>query len=88
MRRKGSLSALIVSIFVVVFVITLSIMTVVSSGKVEAKVITWKFSTAEPPNGLLTECFRWWCEEVERRTGGRLKVKLYVSEQLCGSCAA
>lgn len=42
-----------------------------------AKPIVLKFAENEPPQSMFTQTRRWWAEEIERRTGGKVKIKLY-----------
>lgn len=48
----------------------------------EEKPIVLKFATFQPELGLDHLPIRWWIKEVEERTHGRLKVKMYWGEQL------
>jgi TRAP-type C4-dicarboxylate transport system substrate-binding protein len=67
-------------------VITLSIMLI--CGKAEAaadKPVVWKFATFVPAIGMDSVPPNWWAKEVEERTGGRLKIKFYWSEQLASA---
>jgi len=41
------------------------------------KQIVLKFAELEPPPSLFTKTREWWASEIERRTGGRLKIKIY-----------
>jgi TRAP-type C4-dicarboxylate transport system substrate-binding protein len=51
----------------------------------EKKVFHWKFSShASPGSKALSLCQQWWAEQVEKRSNGRIKVKIYWAEELCG----
>ena len=86
MTKMRIFSALIMSVFVVVFVATLSVMTVATYGEAEAgqKVFQWKLAMSEPPNNLFYMTIARWARELERRSGGRVQIKQYHSGQLCG----
>jgi TRAP-type C4-dicarboxylate transport system substrate-binding protein len=49
------------------------------------KVIQWKFSSYEPPISMYLEAQKWWINEMEKRSGGRIKIKLYTLDQLCSA---
>lgn len=49
------------------------------------KVIQWKLSTFEPAISVMTEGQKWWANEIERRSNGRLKIKIYLQNQLCSA---
>jgi TRAP-type C4-dicarboxylate transport system substrate-binding protein len=36
-----------------------------------------KFANLEPPHSVFTKMFQWWATEIEKRTGGRLKIEMY-----------
>lgn len=41
--------------------------------------VVLNFANLEPPPSVFTKAFQWWADEIEKRTGGRLKIKLYSS---------
>ena len=51
----------------------------------ERKVFHWKFSShSAPGNKMLAPCQIWWAEQVEKRSNGQIKVKMYWVDELCG----
>jgi TRAP-type C4-dicarboxylate transport system substrate-binding protein len=51
----------------------------------EKKVFHWKFSSHVPPgNKLLGACQTWWSEQIEKRSEGQIKIKMYWIDELCG----
>lgn len=46
------------------------------------KVVTLSFTEVGPPVGLKLQWDKWFCDEMEKRTNGRVKVKLYFAETL------
>ena len=51
----------------------------------EKKVFNWKFSShASPGTKALAPCQLWWAEQVEKRSNGQIKVKMYWVDELCG----
>lgn len=51
----------------------------------KAKVIKWKFSSYEPPVSMYLEVQKWWINQLEKRSKGRLKIRLYTLNELCGA---
>jgi TRAP-type C4-dicarboxylate transport system substrate-binding protein len=51
----------------------------------EQKIFQWKFSShTSPGSKALPPCQRWWAEQIEKRSNGRIKVKIYWVDELCG----
>ena len=51
----------------------------------EKKVFNWKFSShVTPGNKTLGGAQIWWAQELERRSNGQIKVKMYWLDELCG----
>jgi TRAP-type C4-dicarboxylate transport system substrate-binding protein len=51
----------------------------------EQKVFHWKFSShTNPGNKSLGLGQLWWAEQVEKRSNGQIKVKMYWLDELCG----
>jgi len=51
----------------------------------EKKVFYWKFSShSAPGNKMLAPCQIWWCEQIEKRSEGQIKIKMYWVDELCG----
>jgi TRAP-type C4-dicarboxylate transport system substrate-binding protein len=51
----------------------------------EKKVFHWKFSShSAPGNKMLAPCQLWWCEQIEKRSEGQIKIKMYWVDELCG----
>ena len=51
----------------------------------EQKVFHWKFSShTSSGNKSLAPWQFWWREQVEKRSNGRIKVKIYWTDELCG----
>jgi TRAP-type C4-dicarboxylate transport system substrate-binding protein len=49
------------------------------------KVFNWKFAShTSPASTSLGPCQRWWCEQVEKRSNGRIKAKMYWVNEVCG----
>jgi TRAP-type C4-dicarboxylate transport system substrate-binding protein len=49
------------------------------------KVFHWKFSNhVSPGNKAAAPSLLWWAEQVEKRSNGRIKVKMYWIDELCG----
>jgi TRAP-type C4-dicarboxylate transport system substrate-binding protein len=54
-------------------------------GSALSKQFNWKFHSYVPPaNKALAVGQRWWCEQVDKRSKGELKVKMYWVGQLVG----
>jgi len=69
--------------FILVVVVSFFLLTELSrAASSEAKPITLSFSEVGPPAGLKAVWDQWFCDEVEKRTNGRVKVKLYFAETL------
>ena len=52
---------------------------------VEKKVFHWKFSShTSPGNKSVGASQSWWVEQVEKRSNGQIKVKMYWVDELCG----
>jgi TRAP-type C4-dicarboxylate transport system substrate-binding protein len=43
----------------------------------KAKPVLFKYANVEPPPSVITKAFKWWAAEIEKRTGGRLKIEVY-----------
>lgn len=83
MARKG-LMIFLASVCLASLLVAMSIVGVCDSARAEkSKVIHWKFSSYEPPISLYLEAQKWWIDQVEKRSKGRLKIKLYTLNQLC-----
>ncbi|OPY89478.1 MAG: Lactate-binding periplasmic protein precursor [Syntrophaceae bacterium PtaU1.Bin231] len=51
----------------------------------EQKVFQWKFSTwAASGNKITTPSQKWWADEVEKRSKGRIKIRMYYVDELNG----
>jgi TRAP-type C4-dicarboxylate transport system substrate-binding protein len=51
----------------------------------EGKVFNWKFSSwSASGNTLATPFHKWWISEVEKRSKGRIKIKIYYVDELNG----
>ncbi|RJQ59924.1 MAG: hypothetical protein C4530_08570 [Desulfobacteraceae bacterium] len=51
----------------------------------EQKVFNWKFAShTNPGNKSLGPCQLWWSEQIEKRSNGRIKVKMYWVDEICG----
>jgi TRAP-type C4-dicarboxylate transport system substrate-binding protein len=46
------------------------------------KAAQWKFSSIEPPVSLFLEVQKWWIKELEKRSGGRVNIKIYTLNEL------
>jgi TRAP-type transport system periplasmic protein len=49
------------------------------------KPLTLKFANVFPENTFFSQHHKWWADEVEKRTGGRVKVQIYWVESLVKS---
>ncbi|MFQ5829274.1 MAG: C4-dicarboxylate TRAP transporter substrate-binding protein [Candidatus Methylomirabilia bacterium] len=49
---------------------------------VAAQNYTFKYSDIGPPRGPRAQSLMWWADEMEKRTGGRVKVKFFWSQSL------
>jgi len=86
MRKKSLLHAALLSgIFLVVFIFVFILEFSGTATAAEKGVITWKFSShTSPSSKSLAPPQRWWCEQVEKRSNGRLKVKMYWVDEING----
>ena len=51
----------------------------------EQKVFNWKYSSYTSSGAKsVAPCQRWWAEQVEKRSNGQIKVKIYWVDELCG----
>ena len=50
-----------------------------------APTLQWRLNTHAAPTQNLAEGARWWAAEVERRTGGRVEIEVFVAGALYGS---
>jgi len=51
----------------------------------EKKIFNWKFSShTNPGNKSIAPCQLWWCQEIEKRSGGQIKVRMYWTDELNG----
>ncbi|RJQ51718.1 MAG: hypothetical protein C4530_19785 [Desulfobacteraceae bacterium] len=51
----------------------------------EKKVFNWKFSSHTTPGSKsLAPCQLWWAEQIEKRSKGEIKIKMYWVDELCG----
>jgi TRAP-type transport system periplasmic protein len=51
----------------------------------EKRVFQWKFSShTSPGNKSVGFSQSWWAEEVEKRSNGQIKIKMYWVDELCG----
>jgi TRAP-type C4-dicarboxylate transport system substrate-binding protein len=51
----------------------------------EKKVFNWKFSSHTTPGSKsLAPCQIWWADQVEKRSNGQIKIKMYWVDELCG----
>lgn len=48
----------------------------------EAKVYELRYSDIGPPRGPRAEALKWWASELEKRSGGDLKIKFFWSQSL------
>jgi TRAP-type C4-dicarboxylate transport system substrate-binding protein len=54
----------------------------------EKKVFNWKFSSHTTPGSKsLAPCQIWWADQVEKRSNGQIKIKMYWVDELCGYVA-
>jgi TRAP-type C4-dicarboxylate transport system substrate-binding protein len=50
-----------------------------------AKQFNWKFSSyTHPGNKIQGVVQKWWCSELEKRSNGQIKTKMYWANELCG----
>jgi TRAP-type C4-dicarboxylate transport system substrate-binding protein len=88
MAKKGT-RVLLASIFVSILLVAVAIVTVCDNAHAaqagKSKIIRWKFSSYEPPISMYLEAQKWWIREMEKRSGGRMKIKLYTLNELCGA---
>jgi TRAP-type C4-dicarboxylate transport system substrate-binding protein len=42
----------------------------------------WKVAHYTKPQGTGSDVLRWWCKQLEERSGGRVKIDIYFSEEL------
>src|SRR5512139_560377 len=57
-----------------------------SSPAVMAQQFNWKFASYVPPtNKSLGVGQKWWAEQVEKRSNGQIKVKIFWADELCGT---
>ena len=84
MRKKCGIDLVVTGVALLVILPILSLFT----GHVaaaEKKVFNWKFSShASPGSKALALCQLWWAEQVEKRSNGQIKVKMYWVDELCG----
>jgi len=51
----------------------------------EQKVFNWKFAShTAPGNKSVGYCQSWWAEQIEKRSNGQIKIKMYWVDELCG----
>jgi TRAP-type C4-dicarboxylate transport system substrate-binding protein len=51
----------------------------------EKKIFQWKYSSYTSSGAKsVAPCQRWWAEQIEKRSNGQIKVKIYWVDELCG----
>jgi TRAP-type C4-dicarboxylate transport system substrate-binding protein len=71
-----------------IFLISLAaalLITMAAGVALAGKQITWKMSTFEPKRSVVTNVLEWWTNEIEKRSKGQLKIKMYLQNQLCSA---
>jgi len=53
-----------------------------SSVAIAADVIELRYASYQPTTSQLYKCQQWWGEQLEKRSGGKVKVKLFPGQQL------
>jgi len=74
--------------FLVIFLVALVAVTWTLpkvSFAVEVKPVVLKFAEDEPAGSMYAKTREWWAREIERRTGGRLQVKIYPGGTLANA---
>lgn len=79
-RQSVFSSALIVAFFL--FGLTLQGAAQPSSSKTLVKEQVWRYSNFLPPHHFSQWCISWFLDEIEKRTEGRIKTKLFIGEAL------
>ena len=84
MISKHLLKKVIPNVFLLFLAVTL-LVTMGFGVAQAAKQIKWKFSTFEPKRSVVTNVLEYWADEIEKRSKGQLKIKMYLQNQLCSA---
>ena len=85
MRNNSKVQATVISMVLLLAALLFVSMLTEGAAAAERKVFNWKFqSHTNPGNKSLAPCQLWWSEQMEKRSNGRIKVKMYWVDELCG----
>jgi TRAP-type transport system periplasmic protein len=77
MRKKGSLIALVVSLLFAAIAFSSSVIAAETF-----KPVTLKFAHMVTENSYVGKHHQWWANEVEKRSGGKIKIQIFWMESL------
>ncbi|MEW5804479.1 MAG: TRAP transporter substrate-binding protein DctP [bacterium] len=55
---------------------------VIAASSEAQKPLLWRMAHYQPEQRVLMQGIKWWASELEKRTGGRIKIKHYFNEEL------
>jgi TRAP-type C4-dicarboxylate transport system substrate-binding protein len=86
MKGKCKTTPLVVfGVCILFFTLSMASLSVTGVIAAEKKVFHWRFSShASPGSKSFALCQIWWAEQIEKRSNGQIKVKMYWIDEICG----